>query len=64
MAQTCFFVIYISILVNVVPTENSVKIETPKSLKIITLSFSIDPNPRDSVPDKLCFLGFIKLANY
>ena len=45
-------------------TENSVKMKTPKSLKRTPLSFSVDPNPRESVPDKLCFLGFIKLVNY
>ena len=53
MAETCFFAI-----------ENSVKMETPNSLKIIPLSFSVDPNPRDSVPDKSYFLGFMKLVNY
>ena len=51
------------ILVKVVANENSVKFETPKSLKRIQLSFSVDTNPRDSVPGKLCFLDFIKLAN-
>ena len=61
------YVKYVSllfILVKVVATESGVKMETPKSLKRIPLPFSVDPNPRDSVPGKLCFLGFIKLVNY
>ena len=45
-------------------TESGVKVETPKSLKRIPLPFSVDPNPRHSVPGKICFLGFIKLVNY
>ena len=52
------------ILVKVVATESGVKMETPKSLKRIPLPFSVDPNPRDSVPGKLCFLGFIELVTY
>ena len=48
----------------VIDTESSVKMEPPKSLKRIPLSFSVEPNPRDSVPGKLCFLSFIKLINY
>ena len=35
------------ILVKVVANESSVKLETPKSLKRIPLSFSVDTNPRD-----------------
>ena len=49
------------ILVKVAATGSGVKMETPKSLKRIPLPFSVDPNPRDSVPGKLCFLRFIKL---
>ena len=44
--------------------ESGVKIETSKSLKRMPLPFSVDPNPRDSVPGNLCLLGFIKLVNY
>ena len=51
------------IFVKLVATESGVKMETPKSIKRIPLPFSVDPNPRESVPDKLCFLGFIKLVN-
>ena len=60
MGQIYFFVIYISESA----TESHVKMETPKSLKRIPLTFSVDPNLRDSVPGKLCFFGFIKLVNY
>ena len=47
-----------------VATESGVKMETPKSLKRIPLPFSVGPNPRDSVPGKSCFLGFIELVTY
>ena len=60
MGQIYFFVIYISESA----TESHVKMETPKSLKRIPLTFSVDPNLRDSVPGKLGFFGFIKLVNY
>ena len=40
----------------VVATESGVKMKTPKLLKRIPLPFSVDPNPRDSVPGKLCFI--------
>ena len=52
------------ILVKVVATESDVETETAKSLKRIPLPFIAEPNPRDSVPGKFCFLGFIKLVNY
>ena len=52
------------ILVKVVATESGVKMETPKSLERIPLSFSVEPNLRDSVPGKLPFPGLIKLVNY
>ena len=57
------YVSLLFILVKVDATESGVKTETPKSLKRIPLPFSVDPNPRDSVPGKMCFLGFIKLVN-
>ena len=60
MGQIYFFSIYIN---KVVATKIGVKMETPKFLKKIPLPFTSDPNPRDSVPGKFCFLGFIKLVN-
>ena len=36
--------------------------ETPKSLERNPLPFSIDPNPKDSVPGQLRFFGFYQVS--
>ena len=45
-----------------VTTKSGVKMETPKSLERNPLPFSIDPNPKDSVPGQLRFFGFYQVS--